>query len=220
MKDVIKKVQRQATNWEKISENQSDKEIQIQNIQRKKTDQKQQKNQNQKIKYGNCEYLIYTSNENQNKYKMAYQNYVDNDILYYLDRSNKNIDKLDVIDNAVEIIKNRREEKFVVSKQINGDIFESLINITKKDVYDTCNYIVKARDTDKEVFMSLTLKEQIETLNNLIKMFSRDCESVKFDSKFSNASKNQKLLLSNNINEPLQIVYESPTGLYRHEVEI
>ena len=150
-----------------------------------------------------------------------YLSLIDNDILHYLDKANKHIDKLDVIDDIVEIIKNRKEEKFTVSKQINGKILETLINITKKDVYATCNYIVKARDTDKEVFMFLTLKEQIETLNNLIKMFSRDCESVKFDSKFTNMSKAFNLRVSNNITtSDISIIYESPTGLYRHEVEI
>lgn len=175
--------------------------------------------QNQKIRYEGCEYLIYTNNENQNKFKMAYQNYVDNEFLLYLKDATKYMDLLNVLEEKIEIIINRKNDKFIISKERNNKIFDYLINISKKEVYDSCNYIVKARDTKKEVFESLTLKEQIEELNKLIQMFSRDCESVKFNTKLTNMSKNIRLLLSNSTSN-FTLIYESPTGLFKHEVEI
>lgn len=52
---------------------------------------------NQKIRFNDGIYLLYTSNDRQNKYKMAYQNYIDNDYLYYLHWANKHLE--DLLDN-------------------------------------------------------------------------------------------------------------------------
>lgn len=177
--------------------------------------------QNQKIRYQGCEYLICTNNEATNKYKMAYQNYIDNDILSYLQKANKYIDKLDTKEKEVSITLNRKEETFIVSKTINISIFSRLIEISKKEIYDSCNYIVKARISDINIFENLSLKLQVETLNDLVKMFSRDSESVKFNISLSNMASALNLRISNNISsQEISIIYESPTGLYSHEVEI
>lgn len=177
--------------------------------------------QNQKIRYQGCEYLIYTSNENCNKYKMAHQNYIDNDILSYLNFANKHLSELDVKEDIVEIVKNKKNDKILISKSINLDIFKTLVMISFNPVYDSCNYIVKARNTQEDVFIELNLKDQIETLTNFVSMYSRDCEAVKFNPVLENMSKNMKLLLSNNVTgQDICIIYESPTGLFSHEVKI
>lgn len=175
--------------------------------------------QNQKIRYLGCEYLINTSNEFSNKYKMAYQNYIDNSILMYLSKAQKYVNDLDVHADEIAFAQNRSEEKFVISKEKNKDILTKLANIAKKEVYDSCNYIVKARSIDFEIFNKMNLKEQLETISSYIQMFSRNCESIKFSNKFDSMSKNLKMLLSNSTTN-FSIIYESPTGLFMHEVKI
>ena len=152
---------------------------------------------------------------------MAYQNYIDNDYLYYLHWANKHLE--DLLDNQEKqtFIYNSKNDQFEVSTAKNKEIFQYLLQKTKAKVYDTCNYIVKARETNIEIFEQLTLKEQITMINLWIKMMSRDCEKVKFDARFTNFS-NCLLRLSNNINpkDSITIIYESPTGLFKHEVKI
>ena len=177
--------------------------------------------QNQKIRYCGCEYLINTNNETTNKYKMAYQNYIDNDILIYLNKANNHLNELNVSAKEILVTKNRKNEEFLISKEINRNIMEKLINIAKKQIYDSCNYIVKAREISIKVFEELTLKEQIETLKNCIQMFSRSCESVSFDLRFNNIPQKLNMRPTNNIsNAKISIIYESPTGLFSHEVKI
>lgn len=177
---------------------------------------------NQKIRFNDGIYLLYTSNDRQNKYKMAYQNYIDNDYLYYLHWANKHLE--DLLDNQEKqtFIYNSKNDQFEVSKAKNKEIFQYLLQKTKAKVYDTCNYIVKARETNIEIFEQLTLKEQIIMMNQWIKMMSRDCEKVKFDAKFTNLPKTRLLLVNKNLNpkDSITIIYESPTGLFKHEVKI
>lgn len=178
--------------------------------------------QNQKIRYDGCLYTIWTANENQNKFKMAYQNYLENEYLNYVNFASKelkNLDDSDLIEQ--EIIVNKNNEKKVVSKVKNLEIVKSLISISKKQIYDTCNYIVKIRDFEIDKFENLSLKKQINTINNLIKLFSRNNETATFENVFANVPTTPKLLLVMNFSgKKITLIYESPTGLFSHEVEI
>lgn len=177
---------------------------------------------NQKIRYNGCEYLLYTNNATVNKYKMAYQNYVDNDYLIYLKLANKHIDNiLDENASIQEISKNRKEEKMVISKEKNIEIFDSLINTAKKRIYDSCNYVVKLREIDRNVFAKLSIKDQINVINNIISTLSRTSEKSSFKISELNAPTNCLLRVTNNISgETITLIYESATGLFSHEVEI
>lgn len=176
---------------------------------------------NQKIKWKNGIYLLYTSGENKNKYKMAYQNYIDNDYLLYLDKANKKIEHIDITLDYQEFIVNKKEEKFVVSKEQNIKIFDYIVKIAKKPVYDSCNYIVKLREINKEVFTNLDVKQQIDTINNMIKCLSRNNEYAKFVSKELTELNKPNFRVTNNItNEHVVLLYESASGLFSHEVEI
>ncbi len=176
---------------------------------------------NQKIKLNNGIYLIYTNSENKNKYKMAYQNYIDNKFLLYLHQANKHFNDISEHLNEQTFIINSKNDEFLISKEKNREFFTYLLNKTKNKVYNTCNYIVKARETNIEVFEKLNLKEQIDVLNQWIKMMSRDCEKVTLNKKFNNLIE-CKLILTKNINpnNTITIIYESPTGLFKHEVKI
>lgn len=177
---------------------------------------------NQKIRWKGCEYLLYTSNEKQNKYKMAYQNYIDNDYLNYLNKTNKYIEQK-VIDDSLdyqEIIKNKDGKVFIVSKQKNIEIFNSLISVANKKVYDSCNYIVKLRELDQIIFYSLSLISQIKCLINFVLCLSRKSEQTNFIKELCGPTA-CKLCLSTNITgENITLIYESATGLFSHEVEI
>ena len=59
--------------------------------------------------------LIYTNNEFVNKYKMAYQNYIDNDALVYLNKCLKKTDELDDKDKTEKEMR-YDGEKFVPLK--------------------------------------------------------------------------------------------------------
>lgn len=178
-------------------------------------------NLNQKIRWRGCEYLLYTSDERQNKYKMAYQNYLDNDYLNYLNKASKYI-KLNLVqegDIVKEIIINKKQDKFVISKEYNLSILNELINICNKKVYDSCNYIVKIRSVSIDKFISLSIKEQINIINQVIKCLSRKSEECNLS--IIDGPKTCMLRHTNNIsNEDITLIYESPTGLFSHEVKL
>ncbi len=174
---------------------------------------------NQKIKYNKGIYLLYTNNEKQNKYKLVYQSYIDNSILEYLKLANKKIQNFEDSSNVYECFVHK--ETKVISKNENEKIFDTIIKMYNQSVFDSCNYIVKAREMEKEKFMFLTLKNQIITLNNMIYILSRKSEKVKIGFDFKNESVNNKMLLSNNIsNQKIEIIYESASGLYSHKETI
>lgn len=176
---------------------------------------------NQKIRYQGCEYLLYTSNENQNKYKMSYQNYISNEYLLYLEKANKNLEILDDSLSQQEIIVNRKEEVFEFSKSKHLVIFDYLIETSKKNIYDSCNYIVKLRDMNRNVFIECSMKQQVDVLNNFIISLSRSSENSSFKVDRINAPNNCKMLLTNNITDSrITLIYESATGLFSHEVVI
>ena len=177
---------------------------------------------NQKIKLDKGIYLLYTNNEVQNKYKQVYQHYMDNDYLLYLDAANKKESSIDISLDEQEIVKNRKGDKLLISKKINHEIFNSLLSDSKNSIYDTCNYINKFRETDITVFDSLNMKEQLDVINNVIMLLSRDNEKSKLDNKkFNNISSTPNMRPTNNITGTnISIIYESPTGLFSHEVKL
>ena len=176
---------------------------------------------NQKIKYEKGIYLIYTSNEITNKYKMAFQNYIDNQDLAYLQKTQNKYNEINIDLPSQEFVLNRKGEIFVISKKRNLEIFDKLIQSAKKEVYNTCNYIVAMRDLDRAIFESIDLKKQLNTLNTMINCLSRNNELCKFEKEFTNMPKTFKFLPTMNITDKsITIIYESPTGLFSHEVKI
>lgn len=176
----------------------------------------------QKVCFEQGIYTICTSNENQFKLKMAYQNYISNDSLLYFNIAYKKINELPDDQDEIELVTDlRKKKKVVISKQENYKIFIELIYKTKNKVYDSCNYIVKLRDIDdKDTFMQFNLKEQITIIYELIKMLSRDAEASNLLNYYKSLS-NGKLRLSKNITgKKMQLIYESPTGLYSYKKDI
>lgn len=167
---------------------------------------------NQKIEYDGGIYLLYTSNENQNKLKMAYQNYMDNNDLFYLNHVNKKVN--DFKDDALEYkIKDKNDNLIVtISKQENEIIFNKIKDLLNNKIYDSCNYLKKLRDLDN--LSSFNIKDQINIINNLIVAMSRNSEKSKLMSYYKEAG-NAKLLITKDITKNnIKIIYESPTGLF------
>lgn len=166
--------------------------------------------------------LICTSNENQFKLKMAYQNYLSNENITYFNFANKIINNLPENLDSIEIKKDRKEENnIIISKEKNYLVFHELINNANKKVYDSCNYIVKIRNiSNKDFFMKFNLKEQIQIIFELVKMLSRTSELSKL-LNFYKESSNGKLRISKNITDKkIKLIYESPTGLYTYKKDI
>ena len=73
----------------------------------------------------------------------------------------------------------------------------------------------------EEDFNTLSLKKQIDTLNNMIKMLSRSNEQAKFDKSLNNDGTNYYRVSMNVINnEKVYIVNESPSGLFKGKEEL
>ena len=176
---------------------------------------------NQKIQVDNGIYYLYSSEKNQNAHKMAYQNYIDNDLLLYFNFAFKKIDQLSE-DNTIlqqEIITNKYEEhNFIITKEKNKMIFDSLINNSFNKVYDSCNYIVKLRNLkDDNSFNDFSLKKQIEVINQLIIYMSRNSDSSTLKNYFSNLSDGRLRPTKNITKKKIYLIHESPTGLYKYK---
>ena len=177
---------------------------------------------NQKIRYNGCYYLICTSDDTRCKYKMAYQNYLDNNYLIYLNKCLKKIDELDDEQlSSKELTINKDGDKFLVDKNHNLEIFKAIKEQYNKTIYDSTSYIVRSREMKEEDFNTLSLKKQIDTLNNMIKMLSRSNEKAKFDKSLNNDGTNYYRVSMNVINnEKVYIVNESPSGLFKGKEEL
>lgn len=175
---------------------------------------------NQKIKYNGCYYRIFTKGK-KNIYKMAYQNYIDNNIVLYLNKSLKLSD--DLIDKTIDsqtFIINNKGEKFIISKEKNKIIFDTIKERMFNKRYDECSYFEKAREMKFEIFNNLSLKEQISTLINMLKLLSCSTESVNINAEFK---VEKRLLFVNSpdiTKEEIYIVNESPSGLFKGKEEL
>lgn len=179
-------------------------------------------NLNQKIRYDQGIYLIYSNSESKNKYKMAYQNYLDNDYLLYLQQASKVYEQIDTSLDYQEFVKNLKNDKIIVSKEKNLEIFMQLLANANKKVYDTTTYIVKLRTIQKDNFISSDMKEQLDILKNMILCLSRNNENCKFKKDLlKDDISNFMMIITNNITKQnITLIYESPTGLFSHEVKI
>ena len=168
---------------------------------------------NQKIIYDGGIYLLYTSDSTRNKLKMAYQNYIDNNILYYLDKANKlSADSLKDDTITYDYLNKNGEVILQISKDMNKKIFNTLIETAKKPVYDSCNYIKRIRDLSN--FETFNIKSQIEILNNIILTLSRNSEKSKLDNYYKEVG-NALLRVSKDVTKNnITLLYESPTGLF------
>ena len=176
---------------------------------------------NQKIKYKNCIYLLYTADGKRNKYKLAYQSYLNNDLLCYFNKCDSLLDSLSSFDGDIfETKVNKNGDSFVVSKSKNIEIFNSIREIYDNYVFDGCNFIVKARNMDDNLFSNLTLYEQIVTIENMILILNRKSERAKFDYRLGNAKANVFYVTHNIIDQDITLIFESPSGLYKHEEKI
>lgn len=176
---------------------------------------------NQKIKYNGCYYLIYTNNEFVNKYKMAYQNYIDNDALVYLNKCLKKTDELDDKDKTEqEIIVNKDGDKLKITKEENLKIFKLIKEQYSKPIYESTPYIAKSKEMPEDAFNNLSIKKQIDTLFNMIKILSRSNEDAKFDKSLNNGSSKCFLKVNTITDDKIYIVNESPSGLFKGKEEL
>lgn len=174
---------------------------------------------NQKIKYDGGIYLLYTKNENQLRLKMAYQNYLENNDLYYLSKATKLLDNLTEHDEYYEYRNKEGELILTITKEENENIFKRINLLLKQKVYDSCNYLVRIRDLPN--FEEFNIKEQIEILNNLVSAMSRNADSNCKLKKYYSSAGNPILLVSKNITKnQVCLINESPTGLFTHQKKI
>lgn len=159
-------------------------------------------NQNQKIKYNNGIYLIYTNDSDRNKYKLVYQNYIDNVDLLYIDQANRFIDNNTLLnDDIVGIsisdkkykkyksilfpyLKEKNDEYFIdINKENNliilNNMLDNIRNLNKeKGIYNSCNYINSILNLNIDEFESLSIKNQILIINIILKALSRNGEDA------------------------------------------
>lgn len=154
--------------------------------------------------------MLYTSDNNCNKYKLAYQSYLDNDMLAYLQKANKYKEQLkEYSDDVFEEQTSRNGNIINISKEENMKIFDEIIKIYRHKTFDKCNFIEKERNKDREEFYSKSLGYQIEELNNMIKLLSRKGANNKFLRPTLDIT-----------NKKITLINESPTGLYSYKEEI
>ena len=152
---------------------------------------------------------------------MAYQNYLDNDYLIYLNKCLKKIDELDDGElTSQEFIVNKDGDKFLIDKNHNLEIFKSIKEQYNKTIYDYTPYIVQSREMKEEDFNNLSLKKQIDTLLNMIKILSRSNEQAKFETAFFENFTKVFLKTMTITNEKVYIVNESPSGLFKGKEEL
>ncbi len=177
---------------------------------------------NQKIKYENCIYLLYTSNEICNNYKLAYQSYLDNELLDYVNKSLSITEKIiDCNETSFSMKTNKNDGCFEVSKIKNMKVFMALKDIYAQSIFERCSFIVRARNMMCDTFESLTLYEQIMTIKNMIILLNRKSVNAKFNSAFSEMKTNLMRPSKNlKTGQNITLIYESPSGLYKHEEKI
>ena len=165
--------------------------------------------------------MIYTANEDRNKYKMAYQNYLDNNYLVYLNKCLKKIDELDDEElTSQELTINKDGDKFLIDKNHNLEIFKVIKEKYNNTIYDSIPYIVKSREMKEEKFKCISLKKQINSLINMIKILSRSNEQAKFETAFFENFTKVFLKTMTITNEKVYIINESPSGLFKGKEEL
>ena len=167
---------------------------------------------NQKISFDGGIYLLYTSNEKCNKLKMAYQNYIDNNILYYLDKANKIIGNIENDASEYNYLNKNNEVILTISKKENQNIFNILKQISNKPIYDSCNYIKRIGNLSD--FENFNMKEQIEILNNILITLSRNSEKSNLKKYYPSVGNAILLITKNVTSNNITLIYESPTGLF------
>lgn len=176
---------------------------------------------NQKVKYNDCYHLIYTFDNTRCKLKMAYQNYIDNDALVYLNKCLKKIDELDDKDKTEqEIIVNKDGDKLKITKEDNLKIYKLIKEQYFKPIYKFITYITKSKEMSEDAFNNLSIKKQIDTLFNMIKILSRSNEDAKFDKSLNNGGTKYYRISMNIDNNKIYIVNESPSGLFKGKEEL
>ena len=119
-----------------------------------------------------------------------------------------------------EFIVNKDGDKFLIDKNHNLEIFKSIKEQYNKTIYDYTPYIVQSREMKEEDFNNLSLKKQIDTLLNMIKILSRSNEQAKFETAFFENFTKVFLKTMTITNEKVYIVNESPSGLFKGKEEL
>ena len=133
----------------------------------------------------------------------------------------KKIDELDDKDKTEqEIIVNKDGDKLKITKEENLKIFKLIKEQYSKSIYNSITYIVKSRDILEDSFNNLSIKKQIDTLFNMIKILSRSNEDAKFDESLKNGGIKYYRISMNIDNNQIYIVNESPSGLFKGKEEL
>ena len=81
-----------------------------------------------------------------------------------------------------------------------------------------CN--LHTRDYIIPQMTNLSIKKQIDTLFNMIKILSRSNEDAKFDKSLNNGSSKYFLKVNTITDDKIYIVNESPSGLFKGKEEL
>ena len=104
------------------------------------------------------------------------------------------------------------EYKLKITKEENLKIFKLIKEQYSKSIYNSITYIVKSRDILEDSFNNLSIKKQIDTLFNMIKILSRSNEDAKFDESLKNGGIKYYRISMNIDNNQIYIVNET-TGI-------
>jgi hypothetical protein len=169
---------------------------------------------NQKVFVEGCNYLLMSSDEKQIKLKPATPIYLDFVCQLYINKANKNIDKIKECESDyLELIENREGTSVsIFSKDKNLEIFRKLKTLASHKKYDYCPIINQIRGME-ESFIDKNLYEQICMINNLILLFGRVSDKSVFKGRF----RKSKAFISET---KCYLVFESITGLISYKKAI
>lgn len=176
---------------------------------------------NQKVKYGNGIYCIYTKGDQLNL-KNAYQSYLDNKYLAYLKYASKYSGRIQNLETEYLKVYTdlKQKNEFVISKEKNLEIFDAFIELSKNKRFNDCNYLVGFRNIEKEFFANMAISEQIGCLNEIIKLFSNKARYSRYRDYFGIKGENIFTTSLNVSGVDISVIYESPSGLFNKIVKL
>lgn len=174
----------------------------------------------QKLFINGLYYLVAPWNSVQIALKPITQNFICNTKAYYLRTCTNLISKYPNTFNELsgdvckDLSFNRKDEKLIhIESKTNIEIMQELINKANDKKYDFFTPVHKVRNVNIDEFKNLNFANQIDFINNSYIIFGRNYINAKESPTFL---KSKKVLL----NQKIQIVYESVTGLYSKKVKL
>lgn len=185
---------------------------------------------NQKVLYHGGIYLLRPSNLVQCNLVNAYQFYLEDSYRYdndvsYLKFALNHLSLLESDKDSIELFTDRKKEhKIVISKERNYSIFKKLVDFAERKSdgkhpgFESCTFLSNfGKLGSKEEFMKFTPVQQIQIIDEGLKLFTDSIHS-KINEYYPSAGKNFAYKPSLNLDGPITLINESPSGLYVRKV--